>query len=152
MIPEPLSHNSVATALLRRSEDDVWIGLDDDDLPAAQGFVGNSELLVAPAWRLPREVKNFNRALSWVGQRLEHEYGLGCLNFWCLGGAYHPSLGITPEVVHPFAVEVEPRGDGKRPLCWVRVEEAVANRCSLQDGHLRIVLLRAAHALGMLSK
>jgi hypothetical protein len=35
---------------------EVWIGIDDDDLPAAQCFHGNSEILVAPAWRLPREV------------------------------------------------------------------------------------------------
>lgn len=53
VVPRSLSHNSIATALLRRDEDTIWIALDDDDLPAAQSFTGNSELLVAPAWRCP---------------------------------------------------------------------------------------------------
>jgi hypothetical protein len=35
-------------------------------------------------------------------------------------------------------------------LWWVRLRDAVETRHLLQDGHLRIVALRAAHALGLL--
>ncbi|HVH47414.1 MAG TPA: methyltransferase domain-containing protein, partial [Labilithrix sp.] len=65
VVPRGLSTNTVACALLARVGDAICIGVDDDDLPAAQCFLGNSELLVAPAWRLPREVTSTGRARVW---------------------------------------------------------------------------------------
>ena len=45
---------TMACALLRAARGgEVLFGVDDDDLPAAQLFTGNSNLLVAPAWRIP---------------------------------------------------------------------------------------------------
>jgi hypothetical protein len=69
-----------------------------------------------------------------------------------LGGRYHPSAGLTPEAVHPFAVDVmeDESGGAERPLAWVPLADTVSRRAELCDGHLRIVLLRAAHALGLL--
>jgi hypothetical protein len=49
--------------------------------------------------------------------------------------------------VHPFAVEVRAHRGGGRPLAWVPIDDAVRERAALADGHLRIVTLRAAHAL-----
>ena len=147
--PTTLSLNTVATALLAQHEGRIWIGLDDDDLPAAQGFSGNSQLLVAPAWRLPRSMVGFTPAQSWVRQRLLEEYGLGCGRMWHLGGPYYPSIGLTPEIVHPLAIEVSSMKSAGRQLTWHPLEEAVAHRNTFKDGHLRIVLLRAAHALGL---
>ncbi|HVJ21412.1 MAG TPA: hypothetical protein VM686_38640, partial [Polyangiaceae bacterium] len=79
------------------------------------------------------------------------EYGLEVGRFWELGGRYHPSPGVTPEVVYPVAVELQklPPG-GDRPLYWVSLDELVTERLSLRDGHLRIGVLRTAHALGRL--
>ena len=51
-----LSLFTIAAALLRKSGDTVYIGIDDHDLLAAQSFYGNSNILVAPAWRLPRKI------------------------------------------------------------------------------------------------
>lgn len=151
VVPRTLGINTIATALLARSGDGIMIGLDDDDLPAAQSFNGNSELLVAPAWRLPRDVRTRHEAQEWTATRIAKEYGLRAAKWFELGGMYHPSPGVTPERVYPFAVEIDARiAEGERAIHWVRIEDAVANADRLRDGHLRIVLFRAAHALGML--
>ena len=151
VVPGPFGTNTVAVALLRRAGAEVLLGLDDDDLPAAQSFTGDSALLVAPAWRLPRALATITPAREWVCARLREEYALELGETWELGGAYHPSAGLTPETVHPLAIEVTGSRAGGRDLEWVRLADAVAGRASLRDGHLRIVALRAAHALGLLA-
>ncbi len=152
VLPRRLSFNTVAVAVLARERDGrVLFGVDDDDLPAAQCFVGNSEILVAPAWRLPREIHGIERSRAWIAARLRAEYGIEVGRTWELGGRYHPSPGVTPEVVYPLAVEVASlAGAGARPLHWVPLGEIAAARHHLRDGHLRVVALRAAHALGTL--
>ncbi|MCA9793219.1 MAG: methyltransferase domain-containing protein, partial [Candidatus Eremiobacteraeota bacterium] len=50
--PRQLSLNTLVVAPLACWEGNVYFGVDDDDLPACQAFLGNSQLLVAPAWRL----------------------------------------------------------------------------------------------------
>jgi hypothetical protein len=147
VLPRTLSFNTVAVAPLRRSGAEVYLGLDDDDLPAAQSFSGASELLVAPAWRLPRQVDGVAASRAWVLDRLRSEYGAAGGEVWELGGRYHPSPGLTPEVVHPLAVEVVAEERGPRRLTWVRLEEAAAHAEAIRDGHLLTLALRAAHAL-----
>jgi hypothetical protein len=152
--PARLGTSTVAVAVLARSADGrVLLGLDDDDLPAAQGFLGNSELLVAPAWRLPRDIVGAAAARRWVAARLAADYGLAAGESWELGGRYHPSPGITPEVVHPLAVELAALpSPAPRALRFVPLDEVVRERAALRDGHLRIVGLRAAHALGLFAR
>jgi SAM-dependent methyltransferase len=150
--PRIASTNTIATALLARAEGEVWLGIDDDDLPAVQCFLGNSQILVAPAWRLPRVVSEMTAAREWVRARVEREHGVGCEDVWELGGRYYPSAPVTPEVVHPVAMHVTRHEDGagKRALKWVTLKDAIANLSDLTDGHLRVVALRAAHAVGLL--
>jgi SAM-dependent methyltransferase len=148
--PGPLGPWTIVVAPLRLHEGEPLLGIDDDDLPAAQCFHGHSELLVAPAWRLPRGVRSMTPARAWALERLKGEYGVSCGEDWELGGRYHPSPGLTPEVVYPIAVEVTAEGAAPRALRWVRLRDAVENVADLRDGHLRIVALRAAHALGVL--
>jgi SAM-dependent methyltransferase len=150
VLPRSLSACTIATAPLRRYRGTVWLGVDDDDLPAAQCFEGHSELLVAPAWRLPRGITTMTRALAWTRERLAAEYGVDVARTWELGGRWYPSPGVTPEVVHAVGVEVSGERPASRQLRWVPLAEAVGARASLRDGHLRIVALRAAHALGLL--
>lgn len=150
VVPKTLSHNTIALALLCRDEDGVWIALDDTDLPAAQSFTGNSELLVAPAWRIPHEHCTMTPALGWVEECIARDYGVTIRAMRSLGGRYHPSLGTTPEVVYPAVAEVTSIGKAPRELLWIRLEEFVESRQSFQDGHLRVVAMRAAHALGIL--
>ena len=145
--PVPLGTNTVAVALLARVGGEVLMGVDEDDLPAAQGFRGNSNLVVTPAWRLPADIATISRARAWIAHRLATEYGLEIGQTWELGGSYRPSPGLTPETVFPLAVEVTGRRDGERPLDWVPLSSLVAHRAELPDGHLRVMMLRAAHAL-----
>jgi hypothetical protein len=151
VLPRHLSHNTLACALLRKSEGCIWMAVDDDDLPAAQSFAGNSQLLVTPAWRMPPAIRTLTPALAWTRDKIQEEYGVAVGRSWELGGRYHPSLGVTPEVVHPVAFEVKEEHPGPSNLAWVRLSELIAERASLQDGHLRIIALRAAHALGVLN-
>jgi SAM-dependent methyltransferase len=148
--PQSLSANSVVVALLRRHGDDIYIGLDDDDLPAAQSIGGNSNLLVAPAWRLPPDVESMTPARKWIAARLVQEYALQLGELTSLGGRYHPSPGATPEVVHSLAVEVLDERGGGRPVKWTLLRPLLSEESLLADGHLRIVAWRAAHALGLL--
>jgi SAM-dependent methyltransferase len=151
VVPRELSLHTVAVALLRRHGDEVYIGLDDDDLPAAQGILGNSNLLVAPAWRLPATIDTMHAAQAWLGEHLLTEYALQVGEVWPLGGRYHPSAGATPEVVHPLAVDVIGERGGGRPLLWAPLRPLLREPWLLLDGHLRILAWRSAHALGLLT-
>lgn len=150
VVPRPLGARTIVAAPLRKHGGVPWIGLDDDDLPAAQCFEGHSELLVAPAWRLPHAIATMTPARAFLRERLAAEYGVESRTLWELGGRWHPSPGATPEVVHAVAVEVTAERDAPRKLRWVSLADAVASRAHLRDGHLRIVALRAAHALGVI--
>jgi SAM-dependent methyltransferase len=147
VVPRPVSINTVSVALLRRAGDDVLIAIDDADLPVAQCISGNSELLVAPAWRLPHWIESLTPAKQWILERLREEYGVEVGDGWWLGGRYHPSPGTTPEVVHPLAVDVASVARDARSLLWVSLRELVATPSLLRDGHLRIAAERSAHAL-----
>jgi SAM-dependent methyltransferase len=148
--PRPLGANTVAVALLApNAAGRPLLALDQDDLPAAQCFAGVSDLLVAPAWRLPREVSSRSLAEAFIRQRLLDEYGLTTGACWELGGPYRPSPGLTPEVVHPLAFQALDTRAGGRALQWVLLQEVIGRRASLPDGHLRVLALRASHALSV---
>jgi ubiquinone/menaquinone biosynthesis C-methylase UbiE len=147
VIPRGLSYNTIAIAALLRHDGEVFLGIDDDDLPAAQSFGGNSNLLVTPAWRLPSALTSRGAAQAWIHERLLAEYGARCRGTWELGGRYHPAAGTTPEVVHALAVEVAEEQPAGRALTWVRLADAITGARSFKDGHLLTLVLRAGHAL-----
>ena len=146
--PRKRTANTVSVALLARVGGQTLLGVDEDDLPAAQGFSGNSDLLVAPAWRLPADVTTTTAARAWIAARLADEYGVAIADIADLGGAYRPSPGLTPETVFPLAVSVAAVTPGKRPLRWAPLAALLARRAELPDGHLRVAVLRASHAVG----
>jgi SAM-dependent methyltransferase len=158
VVPRTRSATSVATAPLARIDGVLCLGIDDDDLPAAQCFHGNSEILVAPAWRLPSEVlaerAPIRAAQAFVRERFRVEHGLRVRELVELGGRYFPSAGVTPEVVHPWLVVIDGREPGvipQRRLRFVPLAEVAVRAHELLDGHLRIVALRAASTLGLLA-
>lgn len=148
-VPATRSCNTLSVALLTRTAQGIALALDEDDLAAAQCFTGSSAIWVTPAWRLPREVTTKERAEQWICERVVAEYGYSVASLTELGGRYHPSAGITPEVVYPYAVVVGSRApfDGQRSLRWVLLRELIEHLPDLPDGHLRVAVLRAAHAL-----
>lgn len=151
VVPKALSTNTVACALLRRHGDQVLIGVDEDDLPTAQAFTGSSALVVAPAWRIPKTRTTLTTAANWVREQLMRCYGLTVTSQSELGGRYHPSCGITPEIVYPMAVAVTLGRSVPSTLHWVPLLEIIEGLERVQDGHLRVLALRAAHALGAIA-
>jgi hypothetical protein len=151
VVPRTRSCNTVSAAMLCHTSQGPALGLDEDDLAASQCFTGSSALWVTPAWRLPRDITARVAAEVWLAERLLTEYGQEVSSITELGGRYHPSAGVTPEVVYPYAVMVRPvRTAGVRPVRWVLLRDLVTHLEGLPDGHLRIAVLRAAHALGVL--
>lgn len=148
--PNPYGLDTVAIALLRRCDGEILLGIDDADLPAAQCFNGNSNLPVAPAWRLAREIDSPTGREANTRFRAEAEHGVTLGEFVPLGGPYFPSPGVTPEVVFAYAAEVTAEEPAARVLTWVPLTDVIAGSKGIHDGHLRIVAFRAAHALGML--
>ncbi len=150
VVATPYGLDTVVVALLRRCEGTVLIGIDDADLPAAQCFNGNSNLPVAPAWRLAREIDTDTARRNAARFRLEAEHAVQVDRLIPLGGPYYPSAGVTPEVVFAYATEVTAEAVASRPLTWVPLADLIAGSDAIHDGHLRVVAFRAAHALGLL--
>jgi len=119
----------------------VRVGLERRELPAAQLFEGDAALWAVPAWRLPETGMRADRAEAWVAGRAEVEFGVAGAGLVPLGGAYCPSPGLTPETVTPYALPVE-RRFGASALTWVDLEDLVAHRRQLRDGHLLLSALR----------
>ncbi len=151
VVPRLLGLNTIACAVFRRCSERIWLGLSDDDLPAAQCLNGQSQLWVVPAWRLPREIQTMRAARAFLINRLDETYGLRCGETWELGGRYFPSPGLTPEVVYPMAVEVLNDGPDDSPLRWFALEDILHFLDHLNDGHTRTAALRLAHATGLLT-
>ncbi len=150
VVPSEASTNTLAVALLYRHEGEIYIGLEDRDLPAAQGFTGNSALLAAPAWRLPRSVQNLAMSKAWAQERLAKEFGVIVQGLLELGGSYHPTAGLTPEIVYPLAAEVKEWTITSGSLVWANLKSLLHERSEILDGHLRILTLRAGHALKLM--
>jgi len=146
VVPARRSTISVAVLPLARIDGVVHAAIDDDDLPSAQAFTGASNLLVAPAFRVPVEhAGSLRRMQAFAAERLLAELGLEVRELFELGGRYGPSPGMTPEVVYPFGARVA-SVRAARHLHWVPLLELSRSEAALRDGHLRVLAGRAAHA------
>jgi hypothetical protein len=65
-----------------------------------------------------------------------------------LGGAYHPSLGISSERVQPFVVAADALADSVlQRLCFVALDELLDGAGQVRDGHLLVSAFRLSGAL-----
>jgi len=150
VVPRTTGINTVVLAVLRRADERIWIGLADEDRPAAQCLSGRSDLFVAPAWRLPKNPGGMRAARAWSLARLRDAHGIEAGEVFELGGRWHPSSGTTPEIAFAMAVEVTAEHGGTWPLVWVELATLLDADDLLRDGHTRVIAWRAAHALGLL--
>ena len=148
VVPASASTNTLAAALVFRHGGTVYLGLEDRDLPGPQGFTGQSDLLTVPAWRLPRTVTAMPDARDWLRQELRR-LGVQAAGMRELGGAFHPTPGLTPECVYPVVVEVTALASQPTGYYWVPLDVWPAIRHQVRDGLLRILLGRVRHALRM---
>lgn len=147
VVPKSLSLQTVSVGLLKRVRGDVYLGVCNDDLPAAQCFSGNSGIWVVPAWRLPKGTLGTTNVQDFVESRIRTEHNLEVAEFLSLGGIYFPSSGVTPEAVSPYVCRVLSSLESSRGLTWVKLRSLLENFSELRDGHLKTIVLRASRAL-----
>ncbi|MCA9777837.1 MAG: SAM-dependent methyltransferase, partial [Candidatus Eremiobacteraeota bacterium] len=143
--PRRLSLHTAAVILLWKTEAEIFVGLVDEDFPAAQCFRGHSNLWVTPAWRLPESLTNLDEMETFTRERIEEEHGLKAPAFFTLGGPYYPSPGATPEIVYPLACQIE--GGQAVGIRWVSMSYLMESFSALRDGHLKTLLSRASRAV-----
>ncbi|HWW75961.1 MAG TPA: methyltransferase domain-containing protein, partial [Pyrinomonadaceae bacterium] len=105
--PKHLGDATLVALPVVRTGRGVLVGVERRDLPAVQTFGGSSLITTAPAWRSPSSIRHLSEASPFLNEALRRDFNLRGRRAWELGGAYFPTSGVTPEVVYPFAVEVE---------------------------------------------
>jgi hypothetical protein len=148
VLPRSLSGNTAAAIPFIKTQDAILVGLEFRDLPAPQNFTGNSRLLCAPAWRLPREITHKSDIVTFLASRFELDFHADVRQLWELGGSYFTSAGVTPEIVYPFAAELDATTAHRSDLTFFNLAALLSRTNQLHDAHLLIVLNRLGHALG----
>ena len=148
--PREFSKHTATAIPVLKTEQGVFIGLEHRDLPAAQTFTHSARLAVVPAWRIPFAVTHIAELPPFLTQMMRREFSLAIRQIWELGGAYFPTPGVTPEIVYPFAIEVEAQELSNSDLQWASLSDVIAHLDLLKDAHSLIVICRLAHALGLM--
>jgi hypothetical protein len=147
VLPRNLSLNTVVALPVAKINDNIFVGIELRDLPAAQSFSGNSKIATAPAWRLPQALKHWTELPAFLTEAMRRDFNAGIMHAWDMGGSYFPSPGVTPETVYPFAVEVTASEISTSDLHFVEIND-LRNRIDvIQEGHLLITACRLIHAL-----
>ena len=147
VIPKQFSFTSVVALPLVKTEHDVFVGLELRDLPAVQSFTGSSKILTAPAWRVPKGIRDLSELSDFMRAAMRRDFTASVLETWELGGPYFCSPGVTPEVVYPFVVEVEATEISSSGLRFVAIEDLRRSIGLISDPHLLIAAYRFIHAL-----
>jgi SAM-dependent methyltransferase len=151
--PRSLSSNTLVYLPLAKVKGEILVGIEERDLPAGIAYGDGSRVLTPPAFRVPKGITNLPEAHAFAGARLKEEFGEQLLSMQPLGGRYYPSPGLVPEVVYPFAVEVDlsKHSEARSSLYWVSLSSLMSRYKDIHDAHLLTGVLRAAHALELLS-
>lgn len=147
VVPQQLSFGTVVALPVIKTAKVTFVGLECRDLPAAQSFTGSSRIVTAPAWRLPRSVKNVGELPLYVAEAMLRDFALPVQQTWELGGPYFSSPGVTPEIVYPFAVEVDCTQIDASSLQFIEMRFLKTMLDLITDAHLLIVSNRLIHAL-----
>lgn len=149
VMPRRLSNNTLTALPVFKTEQGVFAGIEHRDLPAVQSFDGNSTIATVPAWRLPLTVTNQSDLRHFLETALARDFHLHAHQIWELGGPYFSTPGVTPEIVYPYVVEVEPGAGISTALQFTHLGDLAATLDSIHDAHLLIGICRLIHALGL---
>lgn len=152
-----LSTNTISALPFMRirsesGEIDDYVGVEVLDLPAVQMHRLGSTVTAAPLFRIPRDIGSLGQAEQYLKDRFDSEFNLRVKHCGPLGGKYFSSIGVTPEAVYPYLLEIDAASALVSPLRWVRLRDLSSNLARLEDGHLVTGAARAAHALGIFEK
>ena len=148
VVPQELSFSTVTALPVVKTERGVFVGLEVRDLPAVQARTGSSRVLTVPSWRIPRSLRSVRELPAFVSTGMRRHFALAAQNVWELGGPYFSSPGVTPEVVFPFAIEVEANDIASSQLRFMDCAILGARLDQIEDAHSLIAIGRLRHALG----
>jgi hypothetical protein len=147
VVPHKFSRNTVAAIPFFQTDGKIFVGLEFRDLPAPQNFAGNSRLICVPAWRLPFSVKDKFALETLLFDLFKKDFYVSAINCRELGGSYFPTPGVTPEIVYPFAVEIETDDLDRCDLQFIELGSLIEKLDQFEDAHLLILANRLFHAL-----
>lgn len=147
VLPQRLSISTLVALPVAQTERGIFVGIEHRDLPAAQSFTGSSTIATAPAWRLPTTINHLFHLHAFLAASIRRDFRISARSSWELGGAYFPTPGVTPEIVYPFAVEVELSEAAASNLHFLSVNQLKEQLNQIQDAHLLIAACRLLHAL-----
>jgi ubiquinone/menaquinone biosynthesis C-methylase UbiE len=151
VVPQNFSKNTVAAIPFFTADNEIFVGIEYRNLPAVQRFTGNSNIVCVPAWRLPKPVLHKFEIEPFLREKFPKDFNVKVHKTWELGGSYFTSVGITPEVVYPFAVELNAESLSETDVQFFNLKNLLAKIDEIQDAHLLILLNRLAHAFGLLT-
>lgn len=147
VVPRKFSRHTAAAIPFFQAGGRIFVGLESRDLPAPQNFARNSRLICVPAWRLPFSVKDKFALAAGLFDSFKKDFRVSLINCWELGGSYFPTPGVTPEIVYPFAVEIETDDLEHCDLQFAEIGSLVEKLDQFEDAHLLILANRLFHAL-----
>jgi ubiquinone/menaquinone biosynthesis C-methylase UbiE len=147
--PQHLSKNTVAAIPFFMADNEIFVGVEYRDLPAAQRFTESSRLVCVPAWRLPKTVSHKFEIEPFLREKFPQDFRVSVNKITELGGSFFTSAGITPEVVYPAAVELNAESLAQTDLQFFKIDDLLEYSDEIQDAHLLISVNRLAHALGI---
>lgn len=145
--PKLFSINTSIVVPVKQTPNDVFIGIEIRDLPAAQKHLDRSTLITLPGFRHSKGADSLQKMEDELYLRMRDNFNVSIEKLIPLGMKYYPSPGITPENVRIYAAEV--KGDFKG--AWCSIKSLLENYEQIRDLHLLIGMFRTAHAAGMLS-
>ncbi len=144
VLPKHVSHHTVSFIPVFKSNGEIYVGLEVRDLPIPQIFNKNSILPTVPAYRIPKDKSTMTLAREYSTHQLEKDFKVKINNISPLGSDYRVSMGITPEIVYPFVVEVNPLKNNR--LHWISLKQLLDNEDKIQSAHLLTSLFRLYHS------
>ena len=138
--PQHHSSNTIVTLPVFSHQNEIFLGIEKRDLPVPQINEGNSTILTAPAYRLPKQVTNIFEMKNFIyAQKM---FNCKVESMQKLGEKYIPCAGLSPEQVYPYIVTLNAPS---KDLHWISLNTLYENSAQLRDGHLLICLYRLKH-------
>src|SRR4029078_7065192 len=142
VIPKTLSLSTATALPVFRTAAGVFVGVEQRDLPAVQQVSGRSRIATVPAWRLPKTVKHISDVPQFLSEAMKSEFNVRVITTWELGGSYFSTPGVTPEIVHPFVVEVDGNAFVGSGLTFIRLDQLMSSIPRVSDAHLLVAVYR----------
>ncbi len=149
--PKSVSRNTIAVLPYFSKEGEIFVGMEDEDLPSIQVFYGSSRYTTFPAYRIPLDINNLQDAERWVAaDALPKVLGSKGNGLTPLGGEFFCSPGVTNEIIFAYALPVDSNQVRLSKLKWYSLKEVMATPDFLRGLTSRTMAYRLAHALNAL--